>query len=65
MANLASTARSTTLELPALAGLVLEDVFGGARFPLVGEDGRVTLTLGARDFYWLAVRAPGEQSLEG
>jgi len=29
------------------------DLFGGARFPDIGEDGTVTLTLGTQSFYWL------------
>src|SRR5690606_40685192 len=57
VANLASTARSATLRLPAHAGSTLTDVFGGAQFPPVGADGSLTLTMGARDFYWLAVTA--------
>ncbi len=56
VANLASTARASTLRLPAsLAGAGLRDVFGGGAFPTVGADGTVSMTLGSRDFYWLAV----------
>jgi maltose alpha-D-glucosyltransferase/alpha-amylase len=56
VANLASTARASTLRLPtALAGAELRDVFGGAAFPSVAADGTVSVTLGSRDFYWLAV----------
>uniref|UniRef100_UPI003AF32169 maltose alpha-D-glucosyltransferase n=1 Tax=Cellulomonas hominis TaxID=156981 RepID=UPI003AF32169 len=56
VANLASTARATTVRLPAeLAGAELRDVFGGAPFPPVGADGTASFTLGSRDFYWLAV----------
>jgi maltose alpha-D-glucosyltransferase/alpha-amylase len=56
VANLASTARASTLRLPAsMAGAGLRDVFGGAAFPGVGADGTVAMTLGSRDFYWLAV----------
>jgi len=56
VANLASTARATTLRLPPeLAGAELRDVFGGAPFPPVGADGTASFTLGSRDFYWLAV----------
>ncbi|WP_240646159.1 maltose alpha-D-glucosyltransferase [Georgenia sp. SYP-B2076] len=56
--NLANTARSTTVQLPEHRGARLTDVFGGARFPAVGADGRVTLTLGSRDFFWLVVSRP-------
>lgn len=55
VANLAATARSATVSAPWLAGRTLRDVFGGSGFPAVAEDGTVTLTLGSRDFYWLAV----------
>ncbi len=56
VANLALTARASTLRLPPeLAGATLPDVFGGAKFPGVGADGTATFTLGSRDFYWLAV----------
>jgi len=55
VANLASTARAARLTLQQHAGAPLTDVFGGAPFPAVGQDGTVQLTLGARDFYWLTV----------
>jgi len=29
------------------------DLFGGARFPAIAEDGTITLTLGTQSFYWL------------
>jgi len=29
------------------------DLFGGARFPDIAEDGTITLTLGTQSFYWL------------
>src|SRR5699024_2687250 len=64
VANLAATPRSATISLPGLAGRGLRDVFGGAVFPPVspaGEgaeehEGTLTLTLGSRDFFWLAVQ---------
>ena len=47
---------TTTVSLePGHAGAGLTDVFGGAAFPSVGQDGRVTLSLGTQGFYWLAV----------
>ena len=57
VANLASTARSATLQLPAWAGASLADVFGGAAFPSVGPTGQIVITLGSRDFYWLTITA--------
>jgi maltose alpha-D-glucosyltransferase / alpha-amylase len=29
------------------------DLFGGASFPTIGEDGKLCLTLGTQNFYWL------------
>ena len=34
----------------------LRDLFGGAHFPAVADDGKSTFTLGSRDFFWLSVR---------
>lgn len=55
VANMAATARTATVHLPQYAGATLTDVFGGAPFPSVGEDGDVVMTWGSRDFYWLTV----------
>ena len=33
----------------------LFDLFGGANFPWIAADGRVTFTMGSRDFFWLRV----------
>ncbi|GIJ00124.1 maltose alpha-D-glucosyltransferase/alpha-amylase [Sediminihabitans luteus] len=55
VANLSTTARGTTLHLPGLEGAKISDVFGGASFPSVSEQGEVVITLGSRDFYWLTV----------
>lgn len=57
-ANLSATARSATLKLPRFAGWTVTDVFGGASFPTVGEGGTLTMTWGARDFYWLVLTPP-------
>src|SRR3954468_21442851 len=46
---------SVTLEAPEFAGRALYDLFGGAEFPTVAEDGRFTLTLGTQNFYWLHI----------
>ncbi|ROS78441.1 maltose alpha-D-glucosyltransferase [Cellulomonas sp. PhB143] len=53
--NLSATARSARIAVPTLAGAGLSDVFGGAAFPPVSEDGGVVVTLGSRDFFWLHV----------
>ena len=43
------------IDASAFAGQPLYDLFGGGRFPTVGEDGTLTLTLGTQAFYWLHV----------
>ncbi len=53
--NMANTPRAGTVQVSDHAGATLVDVFGGGAFPAVGADGTVTFTLGARDFFWLAV----------
>jgi maltose alpha-D-glucosyltransferase / alpha-amylase len=58
-ANLSATARSATLKLPRYTGWTLTDVFGGAGFPNVSDGGTVTMTWGARDFYWLVLGQNG------
>jgi len=55
VANLADSPRCVSVELPDLAGRRTTDVLGGAVFPDIGCDGRLTLTLGARGYYWLSV----------
>ncbi|MGO1582379.1 MAG: maltose alpha-D-glucosyltransferase [Actinomycetaceae bacterium] len=59
LANLANTARSARVEVPEHARWQATDVFGGARFPAIGEDGTLEITLGSRDFYWLELTRPG------
>jgi maltose alpha-D-glucosyltransferase/alpha-amylase len=39
-------------------GARLTDLFGGAEFPRVGDDGTLTLTLGSQAFYWLKIWDP-------
>jgi maltose alpha-D-glucosyltransferase/alpha-amylase len=60
VANMAATPRATTVHLPDHAGHRLRDVFGGAPFAAVGDDGKVFTTLGSRDFFWLTVHRPGD-----
>jgi maltose alpha-D-glucosyltransferase/alpha-amylase len=60
VANLSATATTATLTLPEHKGSPLGDVFGGATFPRVTDDGSLTLTLGSRDFYWLVVGSDEE-----
>ncbi len=56
--NLSGTPQATTVELPDHAGQQLWDLFGGSGFGCVGDDGRLTVTLGSRDFFWLRVAQP-------
>jgi maltose alpha-D-glucosyltransferase/alpha-amylase len=53
--NLSHVAQGTRLELPDHAGAQLSDVFGGTGFPAVSADGRLEMTMGSRDFFWLRV----------
>ncbi|WP_253281062.1 maltose alpha-D-glucosyltransferase [Arcanobacterium phocae] len=51
--NLANTARAAKVTVSEFAGYAVRDVFGGAQFPAIGEDGDYHMTLGSRDFFWL------------
>ncbi|WP_396134755.1 maltose alpha-D-glucosyltransferase [Cellulomonas sp. ATA003] len=55
IANMASTPRSAALTMPEWAGASLSDVFGGAPFPRVSDEGTTVITLGSREFYWLSL----------
>jgi maltose alpha-D-glucosyltransferase/alpha-amylase len=56
--NLGSTPQAVTLSVPGHAGAKVVDLFGGQGFPPVGADGRLTLTMGSRDFFWLRLVDP-------
>lgn len=56
--NLSGTPQATVLELPGFEGAHLTDLFGGSGFPDVPADGRLSMTLGSRDFFWLRVTRP-------
>ena len=56
--NLGSTPQAVTLTVPTQAGAKVVDLFGGNGFPAVGADGRLTLTMGSRDFFWLRLVPP-------
>lgn len=56
--NLSGTPQATTVELPDHAGHQLWDLFGGSGFGRIGDDGRLAVTLGSRDFFWLRVTRP-------
>jgi maltose alpha-D-glucosyltransferase/alpha-amylase len=46
---------AVTVTAPHLAGRTLFDLFGGAQFPSFDEEGKVTITLGTQQFFWLHV----------
>jgi maltose alpha-D-glucosyltransferase/alpha-amylase len=46
---------SVTIDFEGWYGAPLRDLFGGSDFPAVGDDGRLTLTLGTQSFYWLQI----------
>ena len=57
--NLSSRPQSATITVrEQLWGWQTRDLFGGSGFPDIGPDGRVAITLGSRDFFWLAL-SPG------
>ena len=54
--NLSSRPQSATVTLPEeLWDWETRDLFGGSGFPAIAPDGTITITLGSRDFYWLAL----------
>ncbi len=54
--NLSSRPQATTIRLPQeWAGAQLQDLFGGSGFPTVTGDATVQVTMGSRDFFWLAL----------
>jgi maltose alpha-D-glucosyltransferase/alpha-amylase len=64
--NLSSRPQATTVQLPEeYAGAQLVDLFGGQGFPKIGDDGKVLVTLGSRDFFWFQVRDDWARSRAG
>ena len=56
VANLSDGPQSATIDLGTQhARAALTDLFGGSSFPATDADGRVSLTLGPRGYYWLAI----------
>jgi maltose alpha-D-glucosyltransferase/alpha-amylase len=53
--NLSSVPQATRIRMPEQAGHQLTDLFGGAGFETVPEDGWLGLSMGSRDFFWLGV----------
>ncbi|MCT1604975.1 maltose alpha-D-glucosyltransferase [Dermacoccus nishinomiyaensis] len=56
--NLSSRPQGARVQVAAkFAGAKLTDIFGGQGFGQIGEDGTVTVMLGSRGFYWLAIES--------
>ncbi len=53
--NMANTPRAGTIQVPGAGGARVRDIFGGAEFPRIAADDTFTVTLGARDFFWLSL----------
>lgn len=53
--NMSATPITSTLSLPQHSGLGVRDLFSNNEFPRITDDGSLTLSLGARGFYWLTV----------
>jgi maltose alpha-D-glucosyltransferase/alpha-amylase len=49
---------SVSIELTDDEGVTPYDLFGGGAFPMVGDDGILTLTLATQSFYWLHLGEP-------
>ena len=47
---------------PGVRGAQLVDLFGGQGFPKIGDDGKVLVTLGSRDFFWFQVKGDQAQA---
>ncbi|WP_084618117.1 maltose alpha-D-glucosyltransferase [Jonesia quinghaiensis] len=53
--NFAATARSGRVHMPGKAGYSVVDIFGGAVVGHVDDTDHLSVMLGSREFYWLAV----------
>ncbi len=54
--NLAQAPQCTTLELPQHCGYAVADLFGGEGFPEITPDGKFSVSLNSRGFFWLRLR---------
>lgn len=55
VANLSATPQSTVIDVSGYEGHTFSDLFGGGLFPTVDDGGRLQITLGSRDFFWLGL----------
>ncbi|WP_207456895.1 maltose alpha-D-glucosyltransferase [Desertivibrio insolitus] len=60
--NFAHNPAAFEIDATGYEGAALYDLFGGGQFPTIGEDGKVTLTLGSQSFYWLHIGQPTFQA---
>jgi maltose alpha-D-glucosyltransferase / alpha-amylase len=63
VANLSRHAQAVEVDLSEFKGHVPVDVFGGTRFPEIGDNG-YRLTINPHAFFWFALR-PGKQAASG
>ena len=54
--NFAGTTQTTTLSLPAFAGVAPRELMGGAEFPRIGASGEYDVGVVGRGFFWFAIR---------
>jgi len=62
VANLSRLAQHTSLNLAEYKGMAPVEVFGGSRFPVVGDD-PYFVTLSPYAFYWFSLEAPQPEQL--
>jgi maltose alpha-D-glucosyltransferase / alpha-amylase len=60
VANLSRYVQPARLELPRHAGWRPVELIGQTRFPVIGDDGSMTLTLAPHSFLWFGLEEPAE-----
>ncbi len=59
--NLSSRPQASVISTPdRLRGALAIDLFGGVGFPNIDDHGKIHLTLGSRNFFWLGLEAASE-----
>lgn len=59
--NLSSRPQAAVISTPdRLSGALAYDLFGGVGFPNIDDEGKIHLTLGSRNFFWLGLEADEE-----
>ncbi len=62
--NLSQSPQAARVQLAEYAGWAVTDLFGGSGFGPVPADGQFTVSLGARDFFWLRLSPPSPMTGE-